>query len=31
MVIVYLLAGAGFFILCLAFAGFADRLREGGQ
>lgn len=31
MAFVYLLAGKGFFALCLAFAGFADRLREGGQ
>lgn len=31
MAIVYLIAATGFFALCLAFAGFADRLREGGQ
>lgn len=29
MAIVYLLAGAGFFGLCLAFVAFADSLREG--
>lgn len=31
MFIVYLLGGAAFFILCLAFVGFADRLRESGS
>lgn len=31
MAIVYLIAGMGFFALCLAFVRFADRLREGGQ
>ncbi len=31
MAIIYLLAGTAFFALCLAFAGFADRLREDGQ
>jgi hypothetical protein len=31
MAIVYCLAGAGFFGLCLAFVGFANRLREGGS
>ena len=29
MAVIYLFAGMGFFALCLAFAGFADRLREG--
>lgn len=31
MAIVYLLAGAGFFGLCLAFVAFADTLKEGGS
>jgi hypothetical protein len=31
MAIVFCLAGAVFFALCLAFVGFADSLREGGS
>lgn len=31
MAIVYLVAGMGFFVLCLAFIRFADGLNEGGQ